>query len=227
MGFVDNFRSTHDNKEILRILQKASSEIENIIWQTHAIGRTVIGVQHMEIDFVTREVVVYFDANHYHLDMNLPVYMKLDYRSSVFKVTDYQKNQNSIQFSLPKDLKTLELRGFSRHSFNSNNPHTVTLQPTTSAQNSAHEIEVKILDLSMSGIGIIISEYNRLFLKNNRILWVSKIGNKELPNPLLAEVVYMNQDLETKFSSRKEKGFKVGLKLSSALNSDFFHSIIQ
>lgn len=227
MGFTDSFRSTQDNKEILRILQKASTEQDNIIWQTHALGRTIIHVQHMEIDFVSREVVIYFDSIHFHLDFSLPLYVKLDYRSTVFKVSEFKKGTNCIQFSLPKDLKTLELRSTERHMYPAEAPRTVTLQPTTSGKERAHEIEVKVLDVSLTGIGIIISEYNRLFLKNNRILWVSRIGNEVLPNPLLAEVVYMNQDVETKYQSRKDKGFKVGLKLSSNLPFDFYSSIIQ
>lgn len=227
MGFTDNFRSTHDNKEILRILQKASSEQENIIWQTHALGRSIIQVQHMEIDFVSREVVIYFDSLHFHLEYELPLYVKLEYRSTVFKVEKYQKGANSIQFSLPKDVKTLELRSLKRHHFSEESPQVVSLQPTSSGKEHTHEIQVKVVDISEAGMGILISDHNRIFLKNNRILWVGRVGNAILPHPLLAEVVYINQDVEAKYQSKKGKNFKVGLKLSSQFPSEIYNSLIQ
>ena len=63
----------------------------------------------MEIDFISREVVLNFNSESYIINQHRPIYVKLEYRGSVFKVTDYKKKLNSLSFALPeKDLAILD-----------------------------------------------------------------------------------------------------------------------
>lgn len=226
---LESYRSSTDYREILRILQKASSLQDNFLWQSHAIGRTIIPIHHFEIDFVTREVVVYFDTQKYLLDTQLPLYVKLDYHTSVFKVTDYRTTIESVQFSFPVEVKTQELRTRPRHSFNPEADRAVSLKPTLTGLNreSSHELQVRVMDVSESGLGLIVSEHNRSFLKNNRILWVTRIQDMPLQYPVLAEVVYINNEVEAKYHIRKQKEMKVGLKLSGSIPPEIYHKFIQ
>lgn len=227
MSIAENYRSSHDYREILRILQKASSLQENFLWQTHAVGRVVIPIQHFEIDFVTREVVVSFDHHRFHVDPELPIYVKLDYRTTVFKVSSYREGADGVHFSFPQEMKTLELRAFPRHQFHPNQEQTVALKPSLAGnRDQGHELQVRVLDISPTGIGLIISEHNRSFLKNNRILWVTQLGSHKLGHPVLAEVVYMNNEVDLKFSGRRQKELKVGLKLSGFFPEDIYQSFL-
>ena len=226
---LENYRSSTDYREILRILQKASSEQENLIWQSHALGRNVISLQHFEIDFVTREVVIYFDTQRYIIDTQLPIYVKLGYRTSVFKVSEYRPGQNSIHFSFPVEIKTQELRGKNRHQFTPGDDRSVIIKPSLTNLNrdSGHELKVRVMDVSENGMGLIVSEHNRSFLKNNRILWVTQLQGVPLEYPILVEVVYINNEIDSKFLNRKAKELKVGIKLSDSFPQNVYQQFIQ
>lgn len=228
MGTLDHYRSSMDYREILRILQKSTTLQENFIWQSSSAGKNIIPIHHFEIDFVAREVVIYFDALKFTLDKSLTLYVKLDYHTSVFKVADFREGQNSLHFAFPQEIKTLELRTHDRHQFLPNQDATIGLKPTLSgAREGASELNVRVLDASPQGLGLIVSEQNRSFLKNNRILWVTMIGEDKLDYPILGEVVYMNNEVEPRYLSRKQKELKVGLKLSAPLPAKLYNKFIQ
>lgn len=228
MSNLENYRSSTDYREILRILQKASSLQENFLWQTHALGRSIIPIHHFEIDFVTREVVIYFDTQRFNLETELPLYVKLDYRTSVFKVSEFRRDTNSVYFSFPAEIKTLELREFPRIQFLPNQDKSVGLKPSLSGgRETGNELFVRAVDVSKYGLGLIISEHNRAFLKNNRILWITKLGEKNLDHPVLAEVVYMNNEIDPKYTTRKQKELKVGIKISGVFPTEAYKHFIQ
>lgn len=220
MANLDNYRSSQDYREILRILQKASNLQENFLWQTHSMGRTIIPVLHLEIDFVGREVVMLFDPKRFKLDQELPLYVKLDYHGSVFKIMDFRQIGDAIHFTFPAEVKTMELRSLPRHIFTPNEDKVVTLKPSLTGKltDNAPELTFRTVDVSSQGLGLLVSEANRSFLKNNRILWITKLGDEVLKETLLAEVVYMNSDVEPRYQVKKQKILKVGLKVSGTFN---------
>lgn len=228
MSILDNYRSSSDYREILRILQKSTSLEENFLWQSHAAGKNIIPIQHFEIDFVPREVVIFFDARRFTLRKDLPLYVKLDYRTSVFKVTDFLEGQNTLHFTFPKEIKTLELRTDTRIAIAPEKERTVSLKPSLmGGREAGNEIQVRVMDISRGGLGLLVSEYNRAFLKNNRILRVTELAHQKLHEPVLAEVVYMNTDVDPKFQTKRQKELKVGLKLSGMIPEDIFTHFIQ
>ena len=225
---MENYRSSNDYREILRILQKSTSLQENFLWQSNAKGKHIIPIQHFEIDFVAREVVVYFDTRKFQASRELPLYVKLDYKTSVFKVNAFVVSPDSLAFTFPEEIKTLELRGFQRIEIPAEKEKTVSLKPSLPGMREAgNELQVRVFDISYSGIGLLVSEQNRNYLKNNRILWVTALGHKKLKEPLLAEVVYMNTDTDTRYQARRPKELKVGLKLSGILQEDILANFIQ
>lgn len=228
MGTLDQYRSSLDYREILRILQKSTSLQENFLWQSHAMGKNVVPIHHFEIDFVAREVVVYFDAQRYGIEKDLPLFIKLDYHTSVFKVSEFRETVNSLHFAFPKEIKTLELRSHPRHQFLPNQDAVIGLRPTLSGgRDSGSELHVRVLDISQYGLGLLVSEHNRSFLKNNRILWITMLGEHKLLYPVLGEVVYINSEVEPRYLSRKQKELKVGIKLSGFFPDDLYQSFIQ
>lgn len=227
MSILEKYRSSTDFREILRIPQKASSLAENFLWQSHALAKSIVPIHHFEIDFVSREVVVFFDSLSYRLDKELPLYVKLDYRTSVFKITEFNESQNSVHFVFPKELKTLELRSHPRHQFSSQKEQTLSLRPNLSgAREHGDELQVRAIDISQFGFGLIIYEHNLTFLKNNRILWVAKIGAHALDYPVLAEVAYINNEVDPKYSSGKQKDLKVGLRLSGVIPPEIYKNLL-
>ena len=164
---MEQYRSSTEYREILRILQKATTLQENFLWQSHVLGKTIIPIQYIEIDFISREVMVSFNAEHYRVDPDLAIYVKLDYRTSVFKVTDYRQVQNVLHFSFPELIKTQELRKFPRHTFRLSQDKFVTLRSSSpNFREGGGELKVRAMDISQYGLGLVVSEQNRNFLKN-------------------------------------------------------------
>lgn len=229
MSILEHYRSSTEYREILRILQKATTDQENFLWQAHALSKTVIPVQYIEIDFIQREVLVTFNSEHHRVDHELPLYVKLGYRSSVFKITEFRQNQNSIYFSFPELIKTLELRKVPRHNFKAAQDKFVTLRSSVTGpmRDTGSELKVRAMDISENGLGLVVSEQNRNFLKNNRILWVTGLQDQSLHYPVLAEVVYINSEVDPKFIIKKQKSLKVGLKVSGVFPDNIYNSFVQ
>lgn len=219
MTDLGNYRSSREYREILRLLQRSTTLEDNLLWQPHALGKTIIPLQYLEIDFIAREVIASYSTEFYHLDSQLPIYVKLGYRTSVFKVTHFRQGTNSLTFPFPDLIKTQELRGVPRHTFRPTQEKYVMLRSSTphGQLESGSELKVRAMDISPQGLGLIVSEQNRNFLKNNRFLWITGLQDTNFSQPLLAEVVYINSEVDPKFVTRKQKLLKVGLKVS-----DFF-----
>jgi hypothetical protein len=227
MSIQDKYRTSQDYREILRILQKSANFQGNLIWQSDASVKSVIPIHHFEIDFVSREVVINFDTQKFKIKHHLPLYVKLDYKTTVFKVTEYNSNHQSVTFIFPKEIKTLELRSSTRYPV-AQKDFSVALRPNLNGlRDVLPELKLSVLDVSENGLGLIVSEQNRSFLKNNRILWVTELGGHRLDHPVLGEVAYINNDLDSRLQTRKIKELKVGLKLSDYLRSDLFQKLLQ
>jgi hypothetical protein len=212
---LDKYRSTSEFREILRILQKASSLQDNLMWQSAPQGRNLIPIHHFEIDFVAREVVIFYNTKQYRPDPKWPLYLKLDYRTSIFKIVEFRMGAESVSFTFPTEIQTRELRHALRHQLTTQREKYVILRPV--AKGESTELKVRAQDVSPYGLGLVISEQNRSFIKNNRILWVTKLQDQVLPEALLGEVVYINSEVESKSPGKRIKELKVGLKLSEQI----------
>ncbi len=228
MDNSENFRTSVEYREILRILQKAASLQENILWQSHALGKSIIPVQFIEIDFIARELVVNFSSKHHKIDEDLPLYVKLNFRTSVFKILKFRQNQDSLYFPFPDLIKTIELREFPRHVFRAVQEKYVTLRATQNdvSIDTGNELKVRAMDISVQGLGLVVSEQNRSFFKNNRILWITGLQEMRLVHPVLAEVVYINSEVDPQYQIKKQKSLKVGLKISGTFQEDIYHHFI-
>jgi hypothetical protein len=228
---LDKYRSSSEYKEILRILQKTAALQENILWQTQGQSKTIVPAHYIEIDFVGREVVMTYDANQFKLSENLPLYVRLDYRTSVFKVDNFRQSQNTVMFPIPELMKTLELRSTPRSFFQPHQEKFVSLKSSLHPsspylKDSGSEIHVRVMDISQYGLGLVISDLNRNFLKNNRILWITSLQGILLNYPMLGEVVYINNEVDSKFQNKKQKTYKVGIKFSGPFPEEAFHRFI-
>lgn len=212
MMLLDSYRDCTDQREILRIFQKSSSLVDNLLWQNDGAGKRLIHPQHIEVDFVSRGISVYYDDRKFPINHDLPLYVKLEYRDTVFKVADYRLGHNSLQFAIPSLMKSRELRSHTRVQLKEG--QHLSLRPTNSGKTMdiGNELHVRLVDVSTDGAGLLVSDANRNFLKNNRILWLTKLNEAELPRPILAEIVYM-----TTFPRARQRELKVGLKFSSQL----------
>lgn len=212
---MPNYRTSAESKEILRLLQRSGTTEGNFFWQSFETEKKIIPIIHIEIDFVARDVMISFENYNYEIDLDRPLYVKLELNQTVFKVEKFIFINGEIHFAIPEEVKTLELRHKPRFILPPNKEKTFSLRPVqaTTGGGGAQLLKVKAIDISSEGIGILVSEMNRSFLRNNRILWLTELGPIELKHPILAEVVYLQSNQNNgKRSSSKE--IRAGLKLS-------------
>jgi len=172
--------------------------------------------------------LISFNSHQYRIYEELPLYVKLGYRESVFKMTHFRQNQtqSSIHFSFPDLIKTQELRFHPRHVFRPAQDKFVILRSSV-LKDTSSELKVRAMDVSETGLGLVISEQNRNFLKNNRILWITGLQDENLEAPVLAEVVYMSSEVDPKFIMKKQKSLKVGIQLSGYFPQDVYQQFLK
>lgn len=216
MMTLPQYRSSVEYKEILRLLQKSTEEVKNFVWQTSEERRVVVDIDHLDIDFVSREVVLTLKDKNLALAGSLPLYVKLEHRSSVFKVVNFKVGQRGeLHFSFPQEIKTLELRQYPRVNF-ADKDKIISVKPSLGLpKDSGNSLNVRVLDMSDYGFGLVISEQNKAFIKNNPLLWITHLDKNQLRYPVLAEVVHISSE-----GTGKKKEVKVGLKLSGVIQKD-------
>jgi hypothetical protein len=229
MNISEQYRSSMEYREILRILQRSSATSGNILWQSSVLGKNIIPIHFFEIDFISREIVLKYDDETFGLDCDSPIYIKLSYRETVFKVSAFRKSPGSLHFIFPELVKTQEFRKSNRTTFKPNQDKFITLKSALNLgpKDLASELKVAVIDVSESGLGLVFSENNRNFLKNNRILWITTLQHQNLDTPVIAEVVYINSDVDSGFQNKRQKNLKVGLKISGSLPEDILSRFIQ
>ncbi len=209
--FIDQYRVSSESKEILRILQKSSLSQENMLWQKLGGERVILTISHLEINFSSRDVVIYCEDGFQLIQAKEPLYVKLYYHATVFKVSDYRICGQEMTFEIPKEVRTPELRSGPRLEFDQSEAKTITLVPyLPKKKQRAEEMKVQVSDISKNGFGLLISDQNKAFIRNNKILWILKFGETYLETPILSEVVYMSSE----FYSFKDRTYKFGIKTS-------------
>lgn len=219
---MPNYRTSVESKEILRLLQRSGTIEGNFFWQSVAGNKKIVPIVHIEIDFVARDVMVAFENYNFEVDPDSPIFVKLETNQTVFKVSQFTFINGEIHFAIPEEVKTLEMRAKPRFVLPVEKEKTYSLKPV---QNGAgtQQLKVKAVDICEDGIGIIVSEMNRSFLRHNRILWLTELAGIELKHPILAEVVYLQSHQQgMKLSRNKE--VRAGLKLSGTIpDAQFEH----
>ena len=219
---LGNYRSCQEQKEILRILQKSSALRENFVWQITSQGRQIEQVDYFEIDFVARELVVFLKNAATNLTEGLSLYVKLDYRRSVFKVSDFKLGSgNAVHFSFPKEIKTPELRASTRYRLSTGQDKYITLKIDGK---NPRENQFRVFDISKEGVGLLVSEQELTELKDASHL---SLQGESLGQNIVAQLVYGGPKNNARFSATKQKEIKVGLKLLTQLPAEYLSRFIQ
>lgn len=224
-----NYRSSTDFKEILRVLQKSTTCEETFLWQPLNGHKLIAPIQFLEIDFISREVIIIFDNDKYAFNLNLPIYVNLAHSKSAFKISEIRQSpQGALHFPFPDLIKMPELRSSTRRTLIGLKKF-VSLRSFmfNAATDVLHEQRVRVIDISEGGMAVVVPVKERNFLKNNRILWISAMDDVALKDPILAEVVYISTEVDQNFQPPKEKSLRVGIKLSNFLPQDLLLKFYQ
>lgn len=211
------YRDTNDYREILRLFQKSSDHEGNLLWQNINGERKVFSISHLEIDFVGREVVAYLD-NPQDVSPGLPLYSKLSYNDTIFKVQDFFVQQDCLSFKFPATLKTWELRASERFLLDDDDEHSVVLS-VSGKSDTSQQMKVSLKDFSAKGLGLSISELNKHIIKNNKSFWIHAIDSFRFTEPLQGTVTHLSKEAQG-------KKFRFGIHLHKVLPIEAVRSIL-
>lgn len=211
------YRDTSDYREILRLFKKSSELTENLLWQNINGNREVYKVDHLEIDFVGREVVVFLDG-HQKIRANEPIYFKLAQHDSIFKHTGFFVQPDCVSFKFPEILKTKEFRSSERFVFNENEEYSAQISFSHDSD-VHHQLKIQLIDFSSTGLGLVISDKNKHLIKSHKVVWIHSINDYALQKPIAANVMYVAQEATN-------KKYRFGVQLERQLPFDAISTII-
>lgn len=186
------YRDAESNIEIDSILAEDVTA-ECLIWQNLEGERVVYKIK--KVDKSEDGKIVTFRIIDYNEDFDShgPVYVKLSYRGTMFRssIATINKNEISLNFPLFADVKTIEMRGEPRIGFDLKIEKFVTIGVLHLGQlQNEQSLKFQIMDISESGLCVLVSDKNKNFLTNSLNLALIQLGGLELDNPIILSQKY-------------------------------------
>ena len=150
------------------------------------------------------------------------LYVRLNYRKFIFRLRpgEFRVNGDKISCLYPDEASALEERpGGDRYVLPFSSDISLSLKRIErTIREMTYEMELRIIDISLKGFGIMISGHNRDYFRKNDHFWLKAIDQKTLRTPILGSVCYV----APKGDYLKRGGVRVGLCLSIPLAKETF-----
>lgn len=211
--------------QIISVIDKASL-FGGDIWQSqHETNERFVSqiIQiHNEIKF---DKVIFRTPSIVQVNPDIPIFIRLNYRNIIFRLMpgQFKVNGDKISCHYPKEARALEERkGGDRYVLPFHSEMSLSLKRMErSTREMTYEMQLRIIDVSEKGFGILISSANREYLKKNDHFWLKTIDQKNLRTPILGKVCYV----APKGYYLKRGDVRVGLSLSLPLAQDIFDNL--
>lgn len=184
-----------DGRELLRIIQIQNDiKHDQVIFRTHAIA---------------------------HVDPFRPIFIRLSYRNLIFRLEprEFRVMGDKIVCDYPNQARALEERNGDRYVLPFDADISLSVRRVEKTiREMTYDMELRIIDVSTKGFGILISGHNRDYFKKNDHFWLKSIDHKPLRHHILGSVCYV----APKGYYLKKGDVRVGLSLKMALAPDIF-----
>jgi len=159
-----------------------------------------------------------------HLDKAKPIFIHISSLDIIFKKDKYNIFMNDIDFPPPIDVQVYERRSQQRFYFKYQDHKNITFYSENLRLNSDEPEFVcpcVLIDISVSGAGIIITKDIKLKIAQDKYLFLQDITDQKLPSPFKVEVVY----IEPYSNESGSNLYKLGIKFVEGLDSISYKSI--
>jgi hypothetical protein len=189
-------KALESSVQILSVIDKGAL-FGGDIWQASKIEKQ--GRHLSKIIEITRELnserFILKISGSVEIDSKLPFFIRLNYRNLIFRLFpgQYEVLGDKIFCFSPREGMALEERkGGDRYVLPHKEDISLSLKRLKrSLKDLPHELEVRIIDVSERGFGILISGQNKDYLKKNDHFWISSIDHTPLHDPLFGTVCYV------------------------------------
>lgn len=221
------YQISKDRDEILRTIQESNHKNRNILWQNHNDNRMVLEITNLALDPIT-EVIRFNVLDPNLIDPDKPLYIKLHHRNMIFKGSLVSKSHEGVYVQIPDQIKLEELREHKRYEFQSTEERQVLLEVDSSIQNIKEHMKINLLDVSQSGIGIIVNAFDKEKVIRSSQVNLSHLGFFEFRSHFLLNPVYKSTLIRKNELGIDEACFKIGFRfeehLPEKLLKDFIRS---
>lgn len=219
---MSNLKALDSRIQIITVIEKAAM-FGGDIWQSKPgnVGRHIAHIIQIVTELRSDRVVLRMPSI-VEVSPDECLYVRLNYRNLIFRLQpgEFKVNGDKISCYYPDEARALEERkGGDRYvlPFNSDISLSVKRMERTMRE-MTYEMELRIIDVSEKGFGILISGANREYFRKNDHFWLKAVDHKVLRTPILGSVCYV----APKGYYLKRGDVRVGLSLSIPLAQETF-----
>lgn len=164
------------------------------IWQTNQMLRSHLEISQVHCDDKLGKIVIK-TFNLLEINEVQPLFVRLCYRNILFKLDpkDYRVQGDKIICQYPKEgLGLAERKGGERYLLPFDSDISLSLRRTERIfRETIMDLEVRIVDISEKGAGIILSNGNRKLLRAMDRFWIKSINHIPLEFHIFGRVCYV------------------------------------
>jgi hypothetical protein len=212
-----------DRSQIIEAIEKGTL-FGGDIWQTpHRGERKVFQIIQIHLD-TKYDKMIFRILGHANFDPTRPLYVRLSYRNLIFRLmpSEFKMVADKLICRYPREARALEERKGERYVLPFNSDISLSLKRVErTVRDTAQEIELKIIDVSERGFGILLSSTNKDFLRKDDHFWIKAIDNKQLRHHIFGTVTYV----APKGYYLKKGHVRVGLALGISIVPEIFEHL--
>jgi hypothetical protein len=221
MSIENQYRTSSNWKEIIKIVEKSSHLPGNFIWQNTGEDRVLRNIQQLEVLPELNTMKIHLADEPDGLTLHQPAYLKLTFRDTIFKVNVLNIIGNVVSIVIPEEVKAKELRANPRTKFKPKDGKRVSMSLAVGIMSkSAATLDFQVIDLSEKGMSIVVSDENLEMIKNSPKILLDKLGTFDLTFKIPVELVYAHR-LRYRYKGSIIKGNRVGFRFQDKLKKSF------
>lgn len=208
--------------EIITTLEKGAP-YGGEIWQGGIKDRTVLQLSEIHLHHETGRIL-FKTSGFGTINSNLPVYVRLAYRNLIFALApnEFKASGENLVCAYPIVAKALEERKNDRYLLPQSSLISLSLKKVEKTiKETVFDLEVRIVDVSEFGFGLLISHANRDYLGKFDHCWIKAIDQRPLYSELFGSVKYISP----KGFYLKRGDIRVGLSLDKPIARDVFDNL--
>jgi len=156
-------------------------------------------------------------------DAKSPVLIQGVYRNFTFKKDMVSQNNKTISFPLPFEMKLSDRRKVKRFYYKYQDHKKITILLTDeSIEESKRLVDATLVDISIRGIGIVLSERNAIKIMQGQSIFIKSISDQNLAENHHAHVIHVSKYGK---EEGKNKSVKLGIEFQQSLESVNYKSI--
>lgn len=209
--------------EIVAAIERGASHGGDL-WQMDLTGeRMIFQITELKVDILHNQLS--FKTNsHLFVNAKLPFFIRLRYRNMIFRVSpeDCEVDEDQLICKIPHEARALASRTTDRYVLPVDSDISLSLKRfSRNVRDNGPLLEVRMIDVSESGIGILLSGGNRNFLQTYDHFWIKAINHQRLSYDILGTVLYV----APKSLRVKRSDVRLGLSLASPLSWEVYQGL--